>query len=112
MGHRGHPARGFAFASVTRRRASVAQENADPAVRADLERVFARLVRDGDAQFEHDDEGPDDMPAHIRAALTLTSLAVPVQTGTPTLGTRQAISLWEHRAHPHRRTIALHDAGT
>ncbi len=88
------------------------QENADPAVRADLERSFAGLVRDGDAQFEHDDEGPDDMPAHIRAALTLTSLAVPVQSGAPTVGTWQAISVGEHRAHPHRRTIALHDAGT
>jgi secondary thiamine-phosphate synthase enzyme len=90
----------------------VVQENADPTVRADLERFFGRLVRDGDPLFQHDAEGPDDMPAHVRAALTLTSLAIPVHTGAPTLGTWQAIYLWEHRTHPHRRTIALHYAGT
>jgi secondary thiamine-phosphate synthase enzyme len=87
------------------------QENADPDVRADLERFFARLVPDGDAAFAHDAEGPDDMPAHVRAALTLTSLSIPVERGRLRLGTWQAIYLAEHRHAPHRRTLALHFIG-
>lgn len=87
-------------------------ENADPDVHADLERFFARLVRDGDPLFAHDAEGPDDMPAHVRAALTQTHLAVPVRGGTPMLGTWQGIYLFEHRLSPHRRRVVLHYVGT
>lgn len=87
------------------------QENADPEVRADLERFFARLVRDGDALFQHRQEGPDDMPAHVRSALTATQLAVPVMRGRLALGTWQGIYLWEHRARGHRREIAVHVIG-
>jgi len=87
------------------------QENADPAVRDDLERFFARLVPDGDALFRHRDEGPDDMPAHVRAALTAVQLAVPVHAGRLALGTWQGIYLWEHRLRPHRREVALHVLG-
>ena len=89
----------------------VVQENADPDVRADLERYFARLVPDGDPLFVHSDEGPDDMPAHVRAALTATQLSVPVSGGRPALGTWQAIYLWEHRVRPYRRNLALHLIG-
>jgi secondary thiamine-phosphate synthase enzyme len=89
----------------------VVQENADPDVRADLERFFARLVPDGFPEFAHRAEGPDDMPAHVRAALTLTSLAVPVRNGATRLGTWQAIYLAEHRRAPHQRTVALHFLG-
>ena len=87
------------------------QENADPDVRADLDRFFARLVRDGDALFQHQDEGPDDMPAHVRAALTATSLAVPMAEARLVLGTWQGIYLWEHRLRAHRRELALHLVG-
>lgn len=87
-------------------------ENADPDVHADLERFFARLVRDGDPLFAHDAEGPDDMPAHVRAALTQTSLAVPVRGGTLMLGTWQGLYLFEHRLSPHRRRLVLHYQGT
>ncbi len=83
------------------------QENADPDVQADLERFFARLVEDGDPLFVHDAEGPDDMPSHIRAALTQTSLSVPVVAGRPALGTWQGIYLYEHRTAPHVRHVAL-----
>jgi secondary thiamine-phosphate synthase enzyme len=88
------------------------QENADPDVRADLERFFARLVPDGDPSFSHDAEGPDDMPAHVRAALTLTSLSIPVEGGRLRLGTWQAVYLAEHRRAPHRRRLALHFIGS
>lgn len=88
------------------------QENADPTVRADLERFFSRLVRDGDALFQHTDEGPDDMSAHVRAALTQTHLSIPVKAGDLTLGRWQAVYLWEHRTSPHRRTLSLHYLGT
>ena len=88
------------------------QENADPVVCADLERFFARLVPDGDPLFRHRDEGPDDMPAHVRAALTQTQLSVPVQHGALALGTWQAVYLYEHRTAPHRRTLALHYLGS
>ena len=87
------------------------QENADPDVRADLERFFARLVRDGDPMFEHTAEGPDDMPSHVRAALTQTSVALPIVDGRMTLGTWQGIYLYEHRTSPHRRSVLLHFIG-
>jgi secondary thiamine-phosphate synthase enzyme len=87
------------------------QENADPDVRADLDRFVARLVPDGDALFRHRDEGPDDMPAHVRAALTSVQLSIPVSQGRPVLGTWQGIYLWEHRLRPHRREVALHLLG-
>ena len=80
-------------------------ENADPVVRADLERFFSRLVKDGDPLFEHDAEGPDDMPAHVRSVLTATSLSVPVSGGRLALGTWQGIYLWEHRTQPHARRL-------
>ncbi|MGC1410726.1 MAG: secondary thiamine-phosphate synthase enzyme YjbQ [Acetobacteraceae bacterium] len=86
------------------------QENADPDVRADLEAFFNRLVPEK-AGYRHEDEGPDDMPAHIKAALTQTQLAVPVDDGRPVLGTWQGIYLFEHRAAPHRREIVLHLIG-
>lgn len=89
----------------------VVQENADPDVRADLERFFARLVPDGDPLFRHTAEGPDDMPAHVRAALTATQLSVPVVGGRLQLGTWQAVYVYEHRLEPHRRRLALHYLG-
>ena len=81
------------------------QENADPDVRGDLDRFFARLVPDGDRLFQHQDEGPDDMPAHVRAALTAVQLSVPLQEGRLVLGTWQGIYLWEHRVRGHRREV-------
>jgi secondary thiamine-phosphate synthase enzyme len=89
----------------------VIQENADPDVRADLDRFFARLVPDGDRLFEHRDEGPDDMPAHVRAALTAVQLSVPVVDGRLVLGTWQGIYLWEHRVRAHRRELVAHLLG-
>jgi secondary thiamine-phosphate synthase enzyme len=86
------------------------QENADPTVRADLEAFFRRLAPEG-AHYRHDSEGPDDMPAHIRAALTQTQLSIPVQEGRLVLGAWQGIYLYEHRASPHRRELALHLIG-
>lgn len=87
------------------------QENADPDVRGDLERFFTRLVPDGDALFRHQDEGPDDMPAHVRATLTAVQLSIPLHRGRLALGTWQGIYLWEHRTRPHRREVALHLLG-
>ena len=87
------------------------QENADPDVRGDLERFLSRLAPDGDPIFRHVAEGPDDMPAHVRAALTAVSLSVPVRHGRLALGTWQGIYLYEHRLHPSRRTILVHVAG-
>ena len=87
------------------------QENADPDVRADLDRFFGRLVPDGDPLFRHRNEGPDDMPAHVRAALTTLQVSVPVSQGRPVLGTWQGIYVWEHRLRPHRREVALHLLG-
>ena len=87
------------------------QENADADVRADLERFFSRLVPDGDPLFRHVTEGPDDMPAHVRAALTQTHIAVPVTAGAPALGTWQGIYLYEHRRAGHRREVMLHLVG-
>ena len=90
----------------------VVQENADPDVQADLERFFAKLVKDGDPMFAHDAEGPDDMPSHVRAALTLTQVSIPVRGGKLQLGTWQGVSVYEHRHAPHRRSLALHYLGT
>ena len=87
------------------------QENADPDVRGDLDRFFARLVPDGDPLFRHRDEGPDDMPGHVRSALTAVQLAVPLSGGRLVLGTWQGIYLWEHRTRGHRREIAAHVLG-
>ena len=87
------------------------QENYDPDVQTDLARFFARLVPDGDPLFEHTMEGPDDMPAHVRAALTQTSISIPVLNGAPTLGTWQGIYLFEHRIEPQRRQVVLHLMG-
>ena len=82
-------------------------ENADPAVRSDLEAWLARAVKDGDPMFEHDAEGDDDMPAHVRSALTSTSLSIPVRAGRMDLGTWQGIYLYEHRRAPHSRRISV-----
>jgi secondary thiamine-phosphate synthase enzyme len=87
-------------------------ENADPTVRADLERFLRRLVPDGDPLFEHTAEGPDDMPAHVRSILTETSLALPVAAGRLGLGTWQGVYLWEHRLGAHRRQVTASVIGT
>jgi secondary thiamine-phosphate synthase enzyme len=86
------------------------QENAAPAARRDLERYFAGLAPESTA-YEHDEEGPDDMPAHLRAALTQVQLSIPLIDGRLALGTWQGIYLFEHRRAPHRRTLALHLLG-
>jgi secondary thiamine-phosphate synthase enzyme len=87
------------------------QENASPDVRRDFEAFFARLVPDGDPIFEHTLEGDDDMPAHVRTALTTVNLGIPVRNGAMALGTWQGIFLWEHRVHGHSRRVALHFIG-
>src|SRR5215831_1798509 len=87
------------------------QENADPDVRRDLENYFSRLVRDGDPLFVHTAEGDDDMPAHIRTALTTVNLSIPVFKGRLALGTWQGIYVWEHRRAPHSRRVAVHFIG-
>jgi secondary thiamine-phosphate synthase enzyme len=87
------------------------QENADPDVPADFERFFSRLVPDGEPLFVHTIEGPDDMPAHIRTALTTVNLSIPIDEGTLVLGTWQGIFLCEHRHAAHRRTIVVHVIG-
>jgi secondary thiamine-phosphate synthase enzyme len=87
------------------------QENADPDVRADLERFFQMLVPDGHPMFEHTIEGEDDMPAHVRTALTTVNLGVPVIEGQLALGTWQGIYLWEHRRTSHSRRVSLHFVG-
>jgi secondary thiamine-phosphate synthase enzyme len=84
----------------------VVQENADPSVLRDLERFLDRLAPE-DARYEHDAEGPDDMPAHIRSAVTKTSEVVPIVDGNLGLGTWQAIYLWEHRRAPHERRLVI-----
>src|SRR5687767_3994958 len=89
----------------------IIQENAAPEVRRDFERFFARLVPDGDRIFEHTAEGKDDMPAHIRSALTAVNVTVPIKSGSLALGTWQGIYLWEHRTHPHRRQVIAHFIG-
>lgn len=85
----------------------VIQENADPDVQVDLERFLSRLVPDGDPLFTHVEEGPDDMSAHVKAALTATSLMVPVEDGRLALGTWQGIYLWEHRLRAHARRVTV-----
>jgi len=87
------------------------QENADPEVRRDLERFFARLVPDGDPMFRHTAEGDDDMPAHVRTALTAVNLGIPIVDGNLALGNWQGIYLWEHRAQPHSRRVVVHLLG-
>jgi secondary thiamine-phosphate synthase enzyme len=87
------------------------QENADPDVVHDIGAFFDRLVAEDNRLYRHTVEGPDDMPAHIRAALTLTQLSIPVQQGRMALGTWQGIYLFEHRAAPHRRSVVLHLIG-
>jgi len=87
------------------------QENADPEVRRDFERFFARLVPDGDPLFEHTAEGDDDMPAHVRTALTAVNLSIPIASGRLALGTWQGIYLWEHRTRSHRRRVTVHLLG-
>jgi secondary thiamine-phosphate synthase enzyme len=87
------------------------QENADPEVRRDLERFISRLCPDGDHLFHHTAEGPDDMPAHIRSALTAVNVTIPVIDGQVSLGTWQGLYVWEHRTSPHQRRIALHLLG-
>ena len=84
------------------------QENADPSAKRDLERWIARLVPEGDPFYTHDAEGPDDMPAHIRAALTATSLSIPILAERLALGTWQGIYLWDHRRRGSRREMVLH----
>lgn len=87
------------------------QENADPDVRRDLDAFFRRLVPEGMDWITHTTEGPDDMPAHIRAALTQVSLGIPIARGRLVLGTWQGLYLFEHRSAPHRREIVLHIGG-
>ncbi len=87
------------------------QENADPEVRRDLERFFARLAPDGDPLFRHTSEGDDDMPAHIRTALTTVNLSIPIAHGALVLGTWQGIYVWEHRTAGHRRELVVHLLG-
>jgi secondary thiamine-phosphate synthase enzyme len=87
------------------------QENADPDVLADLQAFFRRLVREDPSLYRHITEGPDDMPAHIRSALTSVQLSIPVAGGRMALGTWQGLYLFEHRAHPHRRSLVLHLLG-
>jgi secondary thiamine-phosphate synthase enzyme len=87
------------------------QENADPDVQRDLKDFFAQLAKKG-MDYRHIAEGPDDMPSHIRAALTQTSIAIPVKGGKPALGTWQGVYVFEHRDAPHRREVTLHFIGT
>ena len=89
----------------------IIQENADPDVLSDLNRFFNRLVPDGDPLYDHQAEGPDDMPAHIRSALTQTQLSIPVREGRMVLGIWQGIYLFEHRLYPHSRNVLLHLIG-
>jgi secondary thiamine-phosphate synthase enzyme len=87
------------------------QENADPSAKRDLEQWLSRLVKEDDPLYSHTAEGSDDMPSHIKAALTATSLSVPIQNGRLALGTWQGIYLWEHRRHRGTRKIVIHIGG-
>ncbi len=87
------------------------QENADPDVRTDLEAFFERIAPEAPGLYVHKDEGPDDMPAHLRTALTQVQLSIPVSQARMTLGTWQGVYLFEHRRRPHRREIVLHLIG-
>ena len=89
----------------------IIQENADPDVLHDLTNFFQQLVPEGDSNYLHSSEGPDDMPAHIRSALTQTQISIPVNSGSLSLGTWQDIYLFEHRIQPHTRNILLHLIG-
>jgi secondary thiamine-phosphate synthase enzyme len=89
----------------------VIQENADPDVQTDMEAAFERLAPEDNRLYVHTIEGPDDMPAHIRSALTGVQLSIPVMDGHPVLGTWQGVYLFEHRAAPHRRSLVLHLLG-
>ena len=89
----------------------IIQENADPDVLKDLDLFFNRLVPDGDPLYEHQAEGPDDMPAHIRSALTQTQLSIPIRHNRMALGIWQGIYLFEHRLYPHTRNVLLHLLG-
>lgn len=82
-------------------------ENADPSVRQDLESFMARLIPDGDPIFQHTQEGPDDMPAHLRSILTKMDLSLPISNGRCALGTWQGVYLWEHRTHSHNRRVVV-----
>lgn len=86
----------------------IIQENADPSARRDLEAWLNRLVPEGDSLYSHNDEGPDDMPAHVKAALTAVSISIPIVGGQLALGRWQGIYIWEHRAAPHRRQVVVH----
>jgi secondary thiamine-phosphate synthase enzyme len=88
----------------------IIQENADPAVLRDLDKWLSRMAPESHP-WEHDDEGPDDMPAHVRTVMTRTSETIPVTHGDLALGTWQALYLWEHRRRPHRRSLVVHVAG-
>ena len=88
----------------------VIQENADPTAKSDLERWLKRLVPEGDPFYEHDAEGPDDMPSHIKSALTAVSLSIPIEKKKLVLGTWQGIYLWEHRRRGSRRELVVHVA--
>jgi secondary thiamine-phosphate synthase enzyme len=90
----------------------VIQEGADPSARRDLERFLERLVPEGDIMYTHTAEGPDDMPSHVRSALTNSSLSIPVAAGRLALGTWQAVYLWEHRRRGSRRHVLVHVLGT
>ncbi len=87
------------------------QENADPDVRRDLETYFETIAPEAPGRYVHEDEGPDDMPAHLRTALTQVQLSIPVLGGAPVFGTWQGIYLFEHRRAPHRREVVLHLIG-
>jgi len=87
------------------------QENAAPAVQRDIAAYFSEIAPEDPSRYEHDDEGPDDMPAHLRTALTSVSVQIPIFHGRPRLGTWQGIYLFEHRRRPHRREIAMHAIG-
>ena len=101
--------RGLCTVTIRHTSASlVIQENADPTAKSDLERWLNRLVPEGDPFYEHDAEGPDDMPSHLKAALTATSLSIPIVDGKLSLGTWQGIYLWEHRRRGSRRELVVH----
>jgi len=111
---RSHPVRtGLLTLFIRHTSASlVIQENADPQVQRDLEAYMDRLVPDGDPIYRHTAEGPDDMAAHVKGALTQTHLQIPVARGVPALGTWQGIYLFEHRTRPRPREVVLHLTGT
>lgn len=103
---------GLCVVFVTHTSASLLiQENADPSARRDLEAWLARLAPEGDPAYTHTSEGPDDMPAHLRAAVTPVSLSIPIEGGRLTLGAWQGVYLWEHRARARDRTIVVHISG-